>query len=188
MPFWFLYNRQLPAWFFFLKNQCHANAGLSCTYVGLYLMSSGQPALLYLVPSTLGTRATEILISFYTFWWAIYQSSYSCCCVEFVQELSSCLERRGGSSVSSGTPRHSLPGRLISWFDTIGCRLNTGFGLARLVTCAHVSDGFRWNYAKHQHDPWLGNFFVSARNTHEGWLNCTSLLQCTLRVKVGSVM
>uniref|UniRef100_A0ACD5WLJ8 Uncharacterized protein n=1 Tax=Avena sativa TaxID=4498 RepID=A0ACD5WLJ8_AVESA len=29
--------------------------GLSCTYVGLYLMKSGQPALLYLVPSTLGT-------------------------------------------------------------------------------------------------------------------------------------
>nr|TKW18451.1 hypothetical protein SEVIR_5G431550v2 [Setaria viridis] len=28
--------------------------GLSCTYVGLYLMNSGQPALLYLVPSTLG--------------------------------------------------------------------------------------------------------------------------------------
>ncbi|XP_006645218.1 signal peptide peptidase-like 3 [Oryza brachyantha] len=28
--------------------------GLSCTYVGLYLMKSGQPALLYLVPSTLG--------------------------------------------------------------------------------------------------------------------------------------
>ncbi|CAM0884319.1 unnamed protein product [Alopecurus aequalis] len=31
--------------------------GLSCTYVGLYLMKSGQPALLYLVPSTLGTIA-----------------------------------------------------------------------------------------------------------------------------------
>ncbi|KAL6840392.1 hypothetical protein ACP4OV_030202 [Aristida adscensionis] len=27
--------------------------GLSCTYLGLYLMKSGQPALLYLVPSTL---------------------------------------------------------------------------------------------------------------------------------------
>jgi len=27
-------------------------------------------------------------------------------------------------------------------FDAIGCRLNTAFGLARLVTCAHVSDGF----------------------------------------------
>ena len=55
-----------PARFFFLKSQCHANAGLSCTYVGLYLMKSGQPALLYLVPSTLGTRAAEILIPFYT--------------------------------------------------------------------------------------------------------------------------
>uniref|UniRef100_A0A0E0FXI5 PA domain-containing protein n=1 Tax=Oryza nivara TaxID=4536 RepID=A0A0E0FXI5_ORYNI len=32
--------------------------GLSCTYVGLYLMKSGQPALLYLVPSTLGTIVT----------------------------------------------------------------------------------------------------------------------------------
>ncbi|KAF8664977.1 hypothetical protein HU200_054297 [Digitaria exilis] len=31
--------------------------GLSCTYVGLYLMNSGQPALLYLVPSTLGVIA-----------------------------------------------------------------------------------------------------------------------------------
>ncbi|VAH83475.1 unnamed protein product [Triticum turgidum subsp. durum] len=31
--------------------------GLSCTYVGLYLMKSGQPALLYLVPCTLGTIA-----------------------------------------------------------------------------------------------------------------------------------
>ncbi|CAO2181953.1 unnamed protein product [Urochloa humidicola] len=31
--------------------------GLSCTYVGLYLMNSGQPALLYLVPSTLGVTA-----------------------------------------------------------------------------------------------------------------------------------
>ncbi|KAL5229259.1 hypothetical protein ABZP36_017524 [Zizania latifolia] len=31
--------------------------GLSCTYVGLYLMKSGQPALLYLVPSTLGVIA-----------------------------------------------------------------------------------------------------------------------------------
>ncbi|KAK3162822.1 hypothetical protein QOZ80_1BG0094260 [Eleusine coracana subsp. coracana] len=28
--------------------------GLSCTYLGLYIMKSGQPALLYLVPSTLG--------------------------------------------------------------------------------------------------------------------------------------
>lgn len=32
--------------------------GLSCTYVGLYLMKSGQPALLYLVPSTLGVIVT----------------------------------------------------------------------------------------------------------------------------------
>ncbi|KAE8800458.1 Signal peptide peptidase-like 3 [Hordeum vulgare] len=31
--------------------------GLSFTYVGLYLMKSGQPALLYLVPCTLGTIA-----------------------------------------------------------------------------------------------------------------------------------
>ncbi|RLN05091.1 hypothetical protein C2845_PM13G17030 [Panicum miliaceum] len=31
--------------------------GLSSTYVGLYLMNSGQPALLYLVPSTLGVIA-----------------------------------------------------------------------------------------------------------------------------------
>ena len=68
-----------------------------------------------------------------------------------MQELSSCLERTGGSSVSSGTPRHNLTGRLISWFDAIGCRLNTGFGLARLVTCVHVSDGFGWNYTQQQH-------------------------------------
>uniref|UniRef100_A0A3B6EPF5 PA domain-containing protein n=1 Tax=Triticum aestivum TaxID=4565 RepID=A0A3B6EPF5_WHEAT len=33
--------------------------GLSFTYVGLYLMKSGQPALLYLVPCTLGTIANQ---------------------------------------------------------------------------------------------------------------------------------
>ncbi|XP_062208703.1 signal peptide peptidase-like 3 [Phragmites australis] len=32
--------------------------GLSCTYLGLYIMKSGQPALLYLVPSTLGVIVT----------------------------------------------------------------------------------------------------------------------------------
>lgn len=61
-----------------------------------------------------------------------------------------------------------------------------GFGLARLVLMYLI--GFSSSYANHQHDPWLGDFFVSARNTHEGWLNYTSLLQCTLQVKVVSVM
>lgn len=151
-----------------------AIAGLSCTYVGLYLMNSGQPALLYLVPSTLGTRAAETLVPSHTFWWAIQQSSQSYCCVGFVQELSSCLERGGGSSVSSGTPRCSqLPGRPVYIADTMTLVAGFKWALVQLDMHLMVFGEIVPSISMiHGQEISLLLEYTTHTHTYEGWLIC----------------
>lgn len=137
-------------------------------------MNSGQPALLYLVPSTLGTRAAETLVPSHTFWWAIQQSSQSYCCVGFVQELSSCLERGGGSSVSSGTPRCSqLPGRPVYIADTMTLVAGFKWALVQLDMHLMVFGEIVPSISMiHGQEISLLLEYTTHTHTYEGWLIC----------------